>query len=320
MRAKFAPVASPHAQVFGRRQQLGLRSQIKGPPGQRGRKKANPDAEDDGAQNAKGRGRPKLARKKSRSCKSPAMKRLKKLRKSSSQKLEDDEPGQEAAPEQASASPVPEVSSPPSSSADGMHEGDGLEAKASPKSKKPAGSAAQKGKGKAKAKASPKAKGKAKAKASPRAKGKAKAKASPKAKGKAKAKAASNDRQQRKASKSAATKSKNKRGKTGSSDIGETDLGDADYLVSYYGSFEYVDANPKKLKNEVRDYMEYFTNVAPDIYWSRSECGLSFRYVDAKNRKHKKLVGFFRFGATRVAMLVSIGCCLCLVPRLVQLG
>ena len=141
MRAKFAAVASPHAQVFGRRQQLGLRSQIKGPPGQRGRKKANPDAEDDGAQNAKGRGRPKLARKKSRSCKSPAMKRLKKLRKSSSQKLEDDEPGQEAAPEQASASPVPEVSSPPSSSADGMHEGDGLEAKASPKSKKRAGSA-----------------------------------------------------------------------------------------------------------------------------------------------------------------------------------
>ena len=287
-------------EVFGRRQQLGLRQQIKKTDKAGTGNDGEGEENDDGKVQGK-RGK-RLQRKRSRVSKSPAMKRLQKLRSSSSQG-----PGLEG---------EAETHSPPST------EG----AVDSQCAAKPKAKAKAKAKSKV-AKATPKAKGKAKAKskvakASPKARGKAKAKSKvakasptpkPKAKGKAKAKASTRGDATDAAATTNNSGGKASRASRASSARGRVDEADLDYLHSYYASFE----NPwdaKQIKKDVREYMLFFSNCAPDIYWSRCESGLSFHFVDENLKKTKKLVGYFSFGDTAAALLVAIGCCLCLVP------
>ena len=123
------------------------------------------------------------------------------------------------------------------------------------------------GKAKAKAKATPKAKAKSKAKAAPKAKGKAKAKAAPKAKAKSKAKAAPKARAKAR-------------------DV-DPDPADVEWVVDYVHSFDGCldeTSSLETVKEQVRYYQPIFEATALDIYWSRAACGLTFYLPDGAKK------------------------------------
>ena len=179
-------------------------------------------------------------------------------------------------------------------------------------------SQAPKAKAKAKAKATPKSKPKASKQescAKPKAKGKAKAKAkaskddpsetAPKAKAKAKAKATPK-------ADAKAKPGKGTRGRKALPD-GEPDQADVDYMISYFQSFDNLE-DRDVLKREVRENMPPFEYVALDIYWSRYGCGLSLYYGESKKADSKRNVGYFSFGNCDAGLVVAIACAISLVP------
>ncbi|CAE7588725.1 unnamed protein product [Symbiodinium sp. CCMP2592] len=185
-------------------------------------------------------------------------------------------------------------------------------------------SKAPKAKAKAKAKALPKSKSKASKKEScetgctkPKPKGKAKAKAkaskddpsepAPKAKAKAKAKGKA------KATPKADAKAKPGKGTRGRKALpdGEPDQADVDYMVSYFQSFDNLE-DRDALKREVREHMPHFEYVALDIYWSRYGCGLSLYYGESKKPDSKRNVGYFSYGNCDAGLLVAIACAISL--------
>ncbi|CAE7706775.1 unnamed protein product [Symbiodinium sp. CCMP2592] len=286
-------------QVFGRRQQLGLRSRIKAQ--NKDKKSADKEAADpDGFSGM--RGGKKLKRKASKS----RLARLKKMRKSRSFS--------------ASGHDLDEQENEAEEKEEGEWEQDAHDA--------------GKAKRKPKAKASPKAKSgpraKAKAKSSP------KAKSAPRAKVKAAAKSLSSkpaegddDVAHTKNSKGGRPKgSKNKpkevveekktkraprvapsiRLNSKSADDTPHDPLDLKYILEFWSDFENPNADMAILKKEVKAWKPVFTYVVPDIYWSRNECALTFHYENESGEACKSNLGHFHFSRDNSGLLIAIAC------------
>ncbi|CAE7621716.1 ttn-1 [Symbiodinium sp. CCMP2592] len=286
-------------QVFGRRQQLGLRSRIKAQ--NKDKKSADKEAADpDGFSGT--RGGKKLKRKASKS----RLARLKKMRKSRSFS--------------ASGHDLDEQENEAEEKEEGEWEQDAHDA--------------GKAKRKPKAKASPKAKSgpraKAKAKSSP------KAKSAPRAKVKAAAKSLSSkpaegddDVAHTKNSKGGRPKgSKNKpkevveekktkraprvapsiRLNSKSADDTPHDPLDLKYILEFWSDFENPNADMAILKKEVKAWKPVFTYVVPDIYWSRNECALTFHYENESGEACKSNLGHFHFSRDNSGLLIAIAC------------
>ncbi|CAE7835097.1 unnamed protein product [Symbiodinium sp. KB8] len=306
----------PATEVFGRRDQLGLRQALKGKEPDQGLEDClqsqtgqDVDAEqngDDGAGNAvvsdESAPKQKTNLKRKKTFKGKRARGLKKLKSLKASRCKDDNapPHDGAALEEgedddeldtANAEPTTRIKAKgkttPKAKAKPKARG---KAKAAPKSKSAASAITPKPKAKAKAKAAATASTKD-ASTKPKPKGKAKAKAAPKADPSAKP-------------------GKGKRGRKALPD-GEVDQGDVDYMVSYFQHFDDL-SDRETLKQQVQDHMPPFEYVRLDIYWSRYGCGLSLYCDGTRKAASKRNVGYFSFGNCDAGLLVAIACAICL--------
>ena len=196
--------------------------------------------------------------------------------------------------------------------------------KAKDKTAKPKAKAKAKAKATAKAGRAPTAKAKAKAACKPKAKAKGKAKAACKPKAKAKGKAAAKAKSRSKkdaaaeescheASASDAVPRPRRRATTG----GDADPQLVDHLASWALSFDEAKISKSKeaFKAELRYWLPVYTLCYLDIYWSRYSCGVCFK----SDSGTKNFCGYFSFGKTNFAMLLSVKAALCLATCCVSL-
>ncbi|CAE7939450.1 unnamed protein product [Symbiodinium necroappetens] len=306
--------AGPPSKVFGRRDQLGLRTSIKAKAKSK-KAAATEDAEED-AVSAK-HGAKKLKRKVSKS----RLGRLRKLRRSRSS-LEGDKPREEADDKE------------PEHEAENEGEDDRDEwnqEPAEPKAhRKPKAKATPKGKSAPKAKATPKGKSAPKAKATPKSKSAAKAKATPAksssskpaegdedaltksrggrpkgAKNKAKEPAKADNKQKKKR---APRVNPSIRLNSKTADDTPHDPLDLKYMLEFWSDFEDPNADIDILKKEVRAWKPVFTYVSPDVYWTRKESALTFHYETEDGEACKNNVGHFHFSNNKCGLLVAIAC------------
>eukprot|EP00439_Symbiodinium_sp_Y106_P025178 s154_g3.t1 len=299
-------------EVFGRRQQLGLRSRIKAQ--NKDKKSADKEAADpDGFSGQQG-GK-KLKRKASKS----RLARLKKMRKSRSFSASGKDPDEQEYEAVWENEAEWEQEAEEKDDGEWEHEADDAEEP-------------QVAKRKPKAKASPKAKSGPKAKA----KATAKAKSAPKAKAKAAAKSSSSkpaegdddavDSRKSRGGRPKGSKNKPKevveekqkkraprvapsiRLNSKTADSTPHDPLDLKYMLEFWSDFENPRADMDILKKEVKAWKPVFTYLVPDIYWTRKESALTFHYEDDSGNACKTNLGHFHFNDESSGLLVAIAC------------